>query len=307
MVDKDLRGRSVLVTGASGFLGREAARQLRDLGAQVHGTTRSRKPLPGISTHRAETPSLLGQAIRRVAPDLVFHLAAPVSHDRDPRVLKGLWEGIFDTTDAVAQACLADDIRLVVAGSCEEYGAGPVPFSETQAPQPISPYGTAKAAATHWVTSLARSQGLRATVVRPFLTYGPGQSPARLVPAAIDAALAGRGFEMTDGEQTREFNHLTDTVRGILSARSALAIGRIVNIGGGPELPVREMVLRVFTACGADTDLIQAGALPRRAGEIPRFVGDHTLARELWGHQPTLSLEEGLALTVDARRTRAAD
>jgi nucleoside-diphosphate-sugar epimerase len=258
------------------------------------------------TTHRAQTPSALAKCIVRIAPDLVIHLAAPVSLDRDPSAMGPLWEGIFDTTDAVARACLQADIRLVVAGTCEEYGNGPAPFGEGQAPQPVSPYSTAKAAATHWVLCLARSRGLRATVVRPFLTYGPDQTAKRLIPSAIERALAGAEFPMTQGTQTREFNHVSDVVRGILAARAAIARGRILNIGGGPELPVLEMVQRVYQGCGADPKLIQAGALPPRGGETRRFVGDHSLARELLGHRPKVSLDAGLAETIAAGRARAA-
>ncbi len=295
------------MTGASGFLGREATRQLRAAGASVHATSRGRGNLPGTTTHRAGSAAAVGQVIARVRPQLVVHLAAPVSLDRDPARLPELWSGIFDTTDAVARACLDEDTRLIVAGTCEEYGDGPAPFTEDQAPRPVSPYSTAKAAATHWTICLARSRGLRATVVRPFLTYGPGQATGRLVPTAIDAALSGRPFPMTDGQQTRELNHVSDIVRGVLAARAPAAIGRIVNIGGGRELSVRAIVALVFAACGADTDLVQLGALPRRGGEADRFVGDHTLARNLLRHAPRVPLEEGLAQTIAAWRSCAQD
>lgn len=295
------------MTGAAGFLGREALRQLRGHGAEVHATTRGRSPVAGASTLQAETPAELAQCVRRIAPDLVLHLASPVSLAREPEVLDALWPGIFETTDAVARACLALDTRLIVAGSCEEYGDGPAPFREAQAASPISPYGTAKAAATHRVQALARANGLRATVVRPFLTYGPGQDPERLVPAALDAATRGQAFATTDGRQTREFNHVSDIVRGVLAARRPAATGRVINIGGGPELTVLEMVRRIWALAGADPALIQVGALPRRAGESDRFVGDHSLAGSLLGHRPLLSLDQGLAATLAAWRQRVED
>jgi UDP-glucose 4-epimerase len=235
------------------------------------------------------------------------HLASPVTLDRDPDRLPEVWSGVFDLTDAVARACLADDLRLVVTGTCEEYGDGPAPFAETQAPRPVSPYSTAKAAATHWVVCLARARGLRATVTRPFLTYGPGQPAGRLVPSAISAALEGHAFPMTDGQQTRGVNYVSDVVRGVLSARTPAAIGRVVNIGGGRELSVRAIVALVFAACDADPALIRVGAVARREGETDRFVGDHTLARNLLRHAPRVSLEDGLARTIAAWRASAQD
>ena len=277
---------SVLVTGASGFIGGEVLRQARSLTPVVHA---SRDPA----------------TIRELRPCLVVHCAAPVDPSRDADEAR-MRAGIVELSLALAEACREVDARLVHVGTCEEYGDGPAPFTESQAPRPVSPYSTAKAAATHWVICLARARGLRATVVRPFLTYGPGQRSRRLIPAAIDAALSGRPFPMTDGHQTREVNYVSDVVRGVLAARAPAAIGRVVNIGGGRELSVRAIASLVFAACGADPALIQLGALPRRGGEADRFVGDHTLARNLLAHAPRVSLEDGLARTIAAWRAGAA-
>ena len=123
-----------------------------------------------------------------------------------------MFEGVVQLTERVAQACLQADVRLVHVGTCEEYGDGPCPFYEDQLPQPVSPYSTAKVAATLRVLALHRTRGLRVTVARPFLTYGPGQTGDRLIPAAIRAALGGTPFAMTEGRQTREVNYVEDTV-----------------------------------------------------------------------------------------------
>jgi len=307
VLDLDLDGRTVLVTGAGGFVGRQLSRVLLARGAEVHGTVRTSPAVEGVRSHAAELPADWPAIFGDVAPELVFHLAAPVVLDRSPEAWPELRRGIVDVTDEVARGCLAAGTRLVVAGTCEAYGDGPAPFSERQAPRPVSPYSAAKTAATHWVLCLARTQGLRATVVRPFLTYGPEQSPERLVPSAIDSALAGLPFEMTDGEQTREFNFVEDIAEAMARVAHPAAIGALLNLGGGPELPVLEMVQRIYRLCGADPDRIRAGALPRRPGETDRFVGDHSRARTLLGPLPTTPLETGLRLTIEARRHRAPD
>ncbi len=295
----------ILITGAGGFLGREVCRQLLSAGAEVHGTVRRRPPPEGIRAWSCELRDAASwqQVFEEVRPGLVIHLAAPVALSRDPAGWAALSEGILGVSDRVARSCLATRSRLVQVGTCEVYGDGPAPFREDQAARPVSPYSTAKLAASAWVGCLARTRGLDALIVRPFLTYGPDQEGARLVPTAIDAALARRPFPMTEGTQSREINYLTDTARGIcLAAMSDAGGGEIINIGGGPELPIHEIVERIYQLCGADPDLIQRGALPQRGGETARFAGDHTRARSWLDFRPQVSLTEGLRRTIASRR-----
>ncbi len=294
----------VLVTGAGGFLGRHLCALLLERGAAVHGTWRSSPAPDGVVAHQVELTDAeaVRACVEAVQPVLVFHLAAPVNLSRDPAAFLALRPGILDATHHLASACLEQGARLVAAGTCEEYGSLAAPFAEGDLPQPVSAYSSLKLAATQWLLTLHRVAGLRATVVRPFLSYGPGQAPERLIPAAIDAALDGRPFDITDGRQTREFNFVGDVVRGIATASAPQAIGRIVNIGGGPELPVRAITERVFALAGADPALVRAGSLPRRGGEVERFFGDHSLAQRLLDHRPAVSLEQGLMRTIEHRR-----
>ena len=268
-----------LVTGASGFIGQVLVRQLQARGDTVRTWSR-------------------GQPLALDGVDVVFHLAAPVDPSRTAD-WNTMLEGIVVLTEQVAQACLLADVQLVHVGTCEEYGDGPAPFHEDQLPQPVSPYSTAKAAATMRVLALHRSHGLRVTVARPFLTYGPGQRGARLIPAAIASALGGTPFPMTEGTQTREVNFVDDIAAGLMACAAPEAVGRILNIGGGPELTVYALVKRIFETAGADPALVQRGARPSRSGETARFVGNHQRARLLLGHAARVSLGEGLRRTIE--------
>jgi len=313
-MSQDLRWKDtrVLVTGAGGFLGGAVSRRLLNQGARVHGTFHSpARPVPaGITGHPMELtePEGLEALIAACEPDVVIHLAAPIQLTRDPAAFPPMTDAILRATDAVARACLRQRARLLYAGTCEEYGDGEAPFLESQAPRPVSPYSAAKAAASHWVGCLSRTTALEAVVVRPFLTYGPGQRGSRLIPSAVRAALEGRAFPMTDGLQTREVNYVEDMARGItLAAGAGAAVGRLLNLGGGPELTVLSLVQRIFALCEADPALVRPGALSRRAGEVAtRFVGDHALARSLLGFSPEVSLDEGLRRTIQATRSESA-
>jgi len=264
----------------------------------------------GVTPHRVEfngEPCTGGweEAFSQAAPNLVVHLAAPVQPERIPADA-ALTAAIVGGTRLVTASCLAAGTRLLVAGTCDEYGDGPAPFVEDQPSRPISPYSEAKAQATLEVLKKTRQEGLLATVVRPFLTYGPGQTGPRLIPTAIDAALSRAPYSMTDGTQIREFTHVEDMVRALLSACIPEAIGQLLNLGSGDEHSVRHVVQRIFTLCEAPLSLVNFGGLPRRRGEVERFVGDHGRARALLTFRPQVSLDAGLTHTIHARRGHAA-
>ena len=296
-------GRRVLVTGASGFLGRAVCALLQEAGAEVFGTWHSR-PLPAaIPGEPMDLPGGADALIRRVQPQVVLHLAAPVNVARDPALYATMRRGILDGTVEVAEACRAVGARLVAVGTCEEYGDAEAPFREDAAVAPVSPYSALKAAATAWVTMRARTSDLDAVVVRPFRAYGPG-GRGGLIPAACRAALRGEPFEMTDGAQVREWNHVDAIAAGVVAAGAHPdARGRVLNLGGGPRAAVLEVAQTLFALAGADPGLLRPGALPRRAGEVDRFWGDHAAAEALWGRLEQPSLADGLADTLEWHRS----
>ena len=267
---------------------------LQEAGAEVYGTWRTR-PLPdGIPGEPILLPEGAGELIARVHPEVVFHLASPVVLRRDPSLYGRLRSGILDSTQAIAQACLEQGIRLVHVGTCEEYGSGEAPFVESQATRPVSPYSALKAAATAWVEMLGRVSDLQATVVRPFRCYGPGDTTSVIAQAA-EAALLDRDFPMTDGSQVREWNDVHAVARGIVACGAHPgAVGQVLNLGGGTRCSVRELVEMVFRLADASPDRVQAGALPRRGGEVDRFWGDHHASEALFGPLEQPSLEDGL-------------
>lgn len=292
------QGRRVLVTGASGFLGRATCAVLVAAGAEVVGTGRTRAVPAGVTGHRATLPEDAAAVVAAARPELVIHLASPVDLRRSAELYAALRPGILDATVAMAEACARTGARLVQVGSCEELAGGRVPFAADQPARPTSPYSALKAAATAWVLHLHHTGALDAVVVRPFRAFGPGERRG-LVPEACRAALDRRAFPMTDGGQIREWNDV-DAIAQLLVAVAGHpdASGHSLNLGGGPRLAVRDLVRHIYLRAGASPDLVQAGALPRRAGEVDHFWGDHSTTHRLLGAVPTTDLDAALDRTL---------
>jgi CDP-6-deoxy-D-xylo-4-hexulose-3-dehydrase len=164
---------------------------------------------------------------------------------------------------------------------------------------PINIYAASKAAAWAFVRMFARTYSLPAVTVRLFAVYGPGQPPKTLVPSAVCAALEGRDFPMTPGEQMRDFVFVADVVEGYLRAATAPGVeGASIDLGTGRAWMIRDVVTRLFQLAGSAARPL-VGALPYRPGETMKQVADTRAARELLDWQAMTSLEDGLLLTVE--------
>ena len=304
-----LRDIKVLVTGISGFIGSHVVRRLLKEGAEVHGLVRENSNLwriqdikNQINLHYVDLRDFesVRKAVHNIEPQKVFHLAAYVDVNRSFEVMDEMIEvNIKGTLNLLRVLDGADYDCFINTGTCEEYGDNPVPFREDQVPNPVSPYSASKVSTTIFCQMLHKTMRLPIITLRPFLTYGPMQESNMLVPSLIKKAIKRERFEMTAGEQTREFNYVDDIVDGFIKASlTKRAIGEIINIGNGKEYRIKDVVVKILNLRGNPIEPL-IGALPYREGETMHFYCDNTKARELLGWNPKVSLDEGLEKTVD--------
>jgi nucleoside-diphosphate-sugar epimerase len=185
-------------------------------------------------------------------------------------------------------------------GTAEEYGAIPPPFKESDPEQPTSNYGVSKLAATRASLAIEAATDMEVVVVRAGVAYGPGQPSDMFIASLITAMTSGTKFEMTSGEQTRDFIFVDDVVRGlVILATAAEASGQIFNIGSGFGMRVRYVAEFVETLTGAE-GLLEIGAIASRAGEATDYWLDTSAIRNATGFEPAVPLHEGLAVTIAA-------
>jgi nucleoside-diphosphate-sugar epimerase len=226
--------------------------------------------------------------------DIVFHLAAVGVADPgvDPSLALAVNTG---GTVLLLKALVGQDVRRVVlVGTSHEYGAR----EAFEGLDPFSAYAASKVAAWAFGRMFWRARGLPVVTARPFQVYGPGQASSSLVPAAIGAALAGRDFAMTVGEQERDFVYVEDVAKGLLAAAVAPGVdGQSIDLGSGLARPIRQVVERVWRLAGG-SGAIRAGALPHRRGDVMRLSADADRTAALTGWRAETGLDEGLRETI---------
>jgi nucleoside-diphosphate-sugar epimerase len=299
--------RRVLVTGATGFVGRHVVAALRARGHEVVAVSSGRRPPVEGAAHAIAADLLAGDPAALVAEagaSELVHLAWYAEHGRFWAAPENLdWVGA--TLRLLRAFGEAGGRRAVLAGSCAEYAWGePGPLREDRSPlRPATLYGACKHAARLAAEAYAAQEGLSLAWGRIFFVFGPGEAPGRLVPAVADALLRGEEARVTAGEQVRDFlavEELADAFAALLSS----GVEGPVNMASGRPVTVREVVAAVGRAAGRE-DLVRYGALPGRPGDPPEIVADAGRLRREVGWTPREPLEAGIERAVDALRAEA--
>lgn len=311
-----LEGRKCCVTGGAGFIGGHLLDALVSLGAAV---TVIDDLSNSDAAHVAELMDLEPSRVRFVhasilergaldeavaSCEFVFHLAALGSVPRSVEDPTRTWLVNATGTMRVLEAARNAGVRrLVYSASSSAYGdAAVLPKRETQAPEPMSPYAASKLAGESLCRAWSACYGLETLSLRYFNIFGPRQAAdsayAAVIPAFIKALLAGKAPAIYgDGEQTRDFTHVSNAVSAnLLAAAAATSLrGGVVNVGAGERTSVNELASRLGSLCGRSA---APEYRPTRPGEVRDSVADVSAARELIGYAPVTSLADGLAETV---------
>ncbi len=307
---KKLSGSTVLVTGGLGFIGSHLVRRLIAEGCEVHvfgnSETHNVSDILGkIKIHMVDLRRFndVKREVKGINPLKIFHLAAHVNVSRTLNSKMMIKNNFGGTVNLLKAAESVDYDCFINTGTCEEYGTNSVPFTEDQAPNPVSPYSVSKVKTTIFCQSYQKCTGRPVITLRPFLTYGPFQRNNFLTPYVITSALFKNKIRTTRGEQAREFNFVSDIIDGyILAAASEEAVGEIINIGNGKEYKIRDVISKILEIVGSKVEV--DNSLPYRKGEVMHFYCSNEKAKRLLGWQPKVSLDAGLKKTIEWYRQK---
>ncbi|MFC2039458.1 NAD-dependent epimerase/dehydratase family protein [Chloroflexota bacterium] len=309
--DVTLRSRdTILVTGGCGFIGSALIRAIRSDYENVHIKVLdnlSHGVLPnieGLNVELIEADILDAETINSALDnvDVVFNLAAlpfiPDSY-QDPY-------SFFNVNGNGAAKLLvkvmASKTRLFVhVSTCEVYGpAQNGPLQESHPTNPVSMYAASKLAAEKVAYALYEEHKLPVVIIRSFNTYGPRDSYPRIIPELIRQLHKGGELRLGNIHVTRDFTYVEDMARGILLAgTTSKALGKVMNLCSGVETSVEQLIALVANLMGQNDYRISVEKARLRASDLNSSWGDNTLAREIVGWKPEITLEDGLKRTIE--------
>lgn len=304
------------MTGAGGFIGSRLCSQLVQSGAHVTAMLRysSRSDwgnlefLPedertALVTVKGDVQDAGFMEKHLNGHDVVFHLAAlvgiPYSYVAPMNYLRTNIEGTMNVLEAVRNCSVG---RMVHTSTSEVYGtARYTPIDEEHPLQGQSPYSATKIAADKLVESYYRSFDVRVATLRPFNTFGPGQSARAVIPTIISQALGSDVIRLGDLSPVRDLNYVDDTARAFIRvAESDALLGQVVNAGNGKGVTIGRLAALIVEIIGENKEIvIDSQRIRPPASEVFELICDNGRARELAGWEPRVDLREGIARTVD--------
>ena len=309
-------GKKILVTGAGGFIASHLVEHLVREGAQVRGFVRynSRNDLGMLKWLAPEILSQIeimqgdlrdNEAVRNAVRgvDTVFHLGAliaiPYSYVNPREVID---VNIMGTLNVLMAARDFGTRRVVHTSTSEVYGTAQyVPIDEKHPLQGQSPYSASKIGADRIVESFYRSFETPVVTLRPFNTFGPGQSMRAVIPTIIVQALTRDEVKLGSLEPSRDFTFAKDTANGFVKVAEAEGVlGEEINLGNDNTIRIGDLAEKIFKIIGKTPKIV---ADPQRVrpgkSEVMKLWASNEKAKQMIGWEPRISLDEGLKLTIE--------
>jgi dTDP-glucose 4,6-dehydratase len=309
------QGKTVLVTGAGGFIASHLVEALVLQGARVRGFVRyNSRGDPGLL---ALLPAERLEQVEIVAGDLrdllavqeamrgvthVFHLGAvipiPYSYVHPAEVVETNVTGTLNVLLAARQPGVE---RVVHTSTSEVYGtAQRAPIDEDHPLQGQSPYSASKIGADKLAESFYRSFEVPVVTVRPFNTYGPRQSARAVIPAVIVQALTQEVVRLGNLDARRDLTYISDTVDGFLRVGQTPGVeGETFNLGTGVEVRIGDLAQQIIDLVGRPVSIqLDPERLRPEKSEVQRLLSDNRRAFERLGWRPRVELHHGLAETI---------
>lgn len=291
----------VILTGASGFVGRHCIPFLLSRGYEVFAVYHNGSPVENENVHWLKVDLLDQQQVeamlKTVQPTHLLHLAWYVAHGK-------FWASPLNLDWIKASLTLLkefsknDGKRVVMTGTCFEYDlAHGVLFEQITPLKPNTLYGSSKLSLSIALEGFAKQTGLSAAWARLFFLYGPHEYAQRFIPSVIRGLLRKESVACTHCQQVRDFLHVEDVAEALVALLDSSVEGSI-NISSGEGVTLRGIIENIEEYLQVK-GLVQFGALQPQAFEPAQLIGNaERLSRDLnW--QPRWNLKEGVSNTIE--------
>jgi nucleoside-diphosphate-sugar epimerase len=290
----------VLITGASGFIGRHCLSILAKSDSEVHATSRVQSGHTDDRTvwHQVDLldPQQLTALIAKVRPSHLLHLAWYSDHSN-----------LYSAPENVAWVRASLELlglfvqqggkRVVMTGTCAEYAeVEGLCSEETTALAPRSTYGVCKRSLGDLFQAYGGADSFTGAWARLFFLYGPGEHPDRLVASVVRSILSGQPALCSHGGQVRDYLYIEDAADALVRLLDSEFTGA-VNVSSGKPISLREVILAAARQLDGE-HLVKFGAVSPREYEPPQIVGDAQRLRDELGWSPRFELQSGMERTI---------
>ena len=310
---------SALVTGATGFIGAALVHDLLGQGKTVICPVRRGSiGIARLGNHERLTivelddfsEDSLKTGLGSATTDVVFHLASygVRPSDQDP---SEILTGNVGLVDALLRVTSDWGLKKFIhVGTFSEYAPigtneARIPVTEDHPLRPDSLYGAGKASAGIWGHALASRLGTTFVALRMFHVYGPGEADHRLLPFIIDRLIDENPVDLSPGDQVRDVIYIDDASKAIQAAATAEGLSEpTYNISTGVGVSIRDMGEMAVEVMNKPKNLLNWGGRDYRPGEAMWMVGDNSKFVRDTGWQSTVSLKDGIRMTIENRISR---
>ncbi len=290
----------LLITGASGFVGRHCLPFLKEKGFEIFAITskNSFPPSDGIQWVQYDLlrdPNI-GDLIKNLAPTHLLHLAWNATPCKFWTAQDNL-DWLKVSIDLLEAFVRHGGKRVVMSGTCAEYDWTSTNFSEANAACiPATLYGACKLALFQVLKAFSAQMGLSYAWGRIFYLYGPHEYPQRFVPNVIKGLLNKEAIPCSHGQQIRDFLHVEDVANAFATLLDSGVQGA-VNIGSGQGIALKQVIEKMVAILGGD-ELIQFGKLQTPPNDPASLIANTTRLQQELQWTPRISLETGLNQTI---------
>ncbi len=282
-----LNGSKILVTGGNGYLGKLFIQELLTLEAEVsvidisENTTGYNLPYYQLNLSDED---ILKKAVNDIKPDYIFHLAASLNRSRDFSLCNSLIDiNLSGTVNLLNALKNIDYNNFVYISSSEVYGnENKSPFKENMLVSPASPYSLSKYFGEKAVSTFSNIQSKNYTILRLFNFFGKDMPKNFFLSQLVDKLRNNENFNMTKGEQKRDFLHVLDVLDAMILAVDEKAYNQVFNVCSGEGKTLKELAVEAKELLNSKSQ-INFGAIPYRKNEVWEMMGDNSKIRSKLG------------------------
>lgn len=300
-----MKKHKILITGATGFLGKHLAWCLSKTKHEIYLTAAHEDINSGVYKLDLTNINQMKKKIKEIRPTIVYHIGAVVNLTRDFEIAKKCFQiNLFGTLNLLEALKNSPPKKFIFTSTEEVYGKGKIPYKENQLCFPPSPYAVSKIAAEDLCKIYAQDLNFSLIIFRIGTMYGPENHKLRFISQIINNAINNEDIYLNSGHKKRDYVYVKDVVDALILAKE-LNMSKsceIINLGGGTSYRLIDLVKTVITLTKSKSKIL-VGKIPERKYESSEWLLDISKAEKLLNWYPKISLEKGLREIIEYHKS----